>query len=488
MHTANHGCIWRLKAAFHLPGNFQVVLRRAILIALIGVLTGGGALARPAQPGSVDTGFAPSLDSNAVVYAVALQTNGQILLGGSFVSVGGMGITNLARLNPDGSLDASFNPARAVDKGYVDAIAIQADGKILVGGFFASSGFTAPANLCRLNTNGTVDNLFDPGLYVDSAVNSVVPLRGGGILFGGAFANVDGYVRRNIAELLPNGSLDTSFDACVASTAGAGATGLAVQSDDRILASGEFGFNSGAYRNGIARLSSCGVLDTNYASVPGVNPGGTAFTLALPSSGLAFLGGNFFNYNGTNSIGIIQLDSGGNVFTGFSPVNGITLGGTNFTIALQPDGKIIIGGEFEDYNGTTRYRIARIQANGALDPQFDPGTGPNNTVSAIAIQPDGKIIVTGKFTSFNSLPRIGIARLYGDQAPSVLSQPAVLGNGQFRLTFAGNNQVHYSLQASSNLNSWVGITNFTGTTNPIYLFDPSAASFKHRFYRAVSLP
>jgi uncharacterized delta-60 repeat protein len=488
MHSAIDRSISRLKSAFGLPGYFLVVSCRAALIGCLGALAGGIAAGQPAPPGSVDTGFAPSLDSNAVVYAVALQTNGQILIGGSFVAVGGVGITNLARLNPNGSLDASFNPARAVDKGYVDAIAVQPDGRILVGGFFASSGFTAPANLCRLNTNGTVDNLFDPGLYVDSAVNSVVPLRGGGILFGGAFANVDGFVRRNIAKLLPNGSLDTTFDACVASTAGAGATGLAVQSDDDILASGEFGFNSGAYRNGIARLSPCGILDTNYASVPGVNPGGTAFTLALPSSGQAFLGGNFFNYNGTNSIGIIQLDSGGNVFTGFSPASGITLGGTNFTIALQPDGKIIIGGEFDDYNGTTRHRIARIQANGTLDPQFDPGTGPNNTVSGIAIQADGKVIVTGKFTSFNSLPRIGITRLNGDQAPSVLSQPTVLVNGQFRLTFTGNNQVHYSLQASSNLNSWVGITNFTGTTNPIYLFDPAAASFKRRSYRAVSVP
>jgi uncharacterized delta-60 repeat protein len=465
-----------------------MIVRSAFLAALQILIAAGYASAQPALPGSLDASFVPALNSNAVVYAIALQTNGQIIIGGTFTSIGGIGITNLARLNTDGTLDATFNPGRAVDKGYVSALAVQPDGKVLAGGQFSSSDFSTPANLARLNTNGTVDTGFYSGLFVDAAVNAVVIQTNGGILIGGAFQMVGGYVRRSLARLFPNGSLDTTFDACVAASAGAGATGLALQTDGNILASGNFGFSTGAYRFGIARLSACGELDTNYATQIGMNSNATAFTLALPASGFAFLGGNFSTYDLTNSIGVVQLNGSGLVSANFRPLSGINPGGTNFTIAVQPDGKIVIGGEFTTYDGSTRHRIARINSNGLLDPQFDAGIGPDNSVSFMAIQGDGKILVAGKFTSVSGSLRSGLARLNGDQARSSLSQPTLLGDGQFQLIFKGVAQVHYALEASSNLSQWSAITNFTGTTNPMTLFDPVAQYYSNRFYRAVSLP
>src|SRR5436190_2256283 len=76
------------------------------------------------------------------------------------------------------------------------------------------------------------------------------------------------------------------------------------------------------------------------------------------------------------------------------------------TLALQPDGKILVGGEFWSVNGTPRNRIARLNDDGSLDPTFNPGAGPDYGVTAIAVQSDGRCIVGGLFTSFNGASRM----------------------------------------------------------------------------------
>ena len=83
-------------------------------------------------------------------------------------------------------------------------------------------------------------------------------------------------------------------------------------------------------------------------------------------------------------------------------------------LALQPDGKILIGGAFLFFNGTARNRLARLNADGTLDLTFNPGSGANDFVSAIAVQPDGKIIIGGAFTIYNGSSRLRIARLNSD--------------------------------------------------------------------------
>jgi uncharacterized delta-60 repeat protein len=83
------------------------------------------------------------------------------------------------------------------------------------------------------------------------------------------------------------------------------------------------------------------------------------------------------------------------------------------SIALQPDGKILIGGYFDTYNGTTRNRIARLNTDGSLDASFNPGTGANDGVRSIALQPDGKILIGGLFTAYNGTGRNRVARIRG---------------------------------------------------------------------------
>src|SRR5207253_6227813 len=179
------------------------------------------------SPGTLDPSFDPPLRAGAAVYVVALQTNGEILIGGAFATSGSNSVTNVARLNQDGSVDPTFNPGTAANRGYISAIATQPDGKILIGGYFNSTSGAASANLARLNFDGSVDGSFDPGLSIDDGVNAVLLQSDGKVLFGGAFQIVDFYLRRNIARVNADGKLDLTFDACVAAGAGSGATALA---------------------------------------------------------------------------------------------------------------------------------------------------------------------------------------------------------------------------------------------------------------------
>jgi len=101
----------------------------------------------------LDPTFNPKLNAFSAVYYVTLQPNGKILIGGAFLSINGTAITNVARLNQDGTLDLTFNPGSVARFGGVNAIAVQNDGKILLGGSFSSGLGSAPPNLARLNAN-----------------------------------------------------------------------------------------------------------------------------------------------------------------------------------------------------------------------------------------------------------------------------------------------------------------------------------------------
>src|SRR5215472_16453179 len=95
------------------------------------------------------------------------------------------------------------------------------------------------------------------------------------------------------------------------------------------------------------------------------------------SDGKYILFGSFNQYLGAHNR-IVRINSDGTVDGSFSPGTGAN--GQIFTAAFQSDGKIMIAGSFTTYNGTTRNRIARLNADGSLDMSFDPGTGPNNQI------------------------------------------------------------------------------------------------------------
>jgi uncharacterized delta-60 repeat protein len=144
--------------------------------------------------GALDAGFNPGADGT--VSCLALQANGQILVGGAFTTLGGQTRNRIARLNSNGMADTSFNPSADAP---VISIAVQADGKILVGGAFTNLSGQPCHGIGRLNTDGSADPTFNPG--VGGYVSSLALQTDGRILVGGSFQQLAGQQRNNIGRL-----------------------------------------------------------------------------------------------------------------------------------------------------------------------------------------------------------------------------------------------------------------------------------------------
>src|SRR6185369_3428667 len=113
--------------------------------------------------------------------------------------------------------------------------------------------------------------------------------------------------------------------------------------------------------------------------------------LAVQPDGKVFIGGNFSSVNGANRNGIARLNANGSLDSSFNPS---TSGGSVSSVDVQSDGRLLIGGSFTNVNGTNRNRIARLNANGNLDSSFNPGTGVfGGAVSSVALQSDGKVLI-----------------------------------------------------------------------------------------------
>jgi uncharacterized delta-60 repeat protein len=200
-------------------------------------------VARLNADGSLDTGFNPNAETS--VQSLAVQADGKVLIGGFFITMGGSTRNYVARLNANGSLDTGFNPNA---NNPVYSVALQADGKGLIGGLFTAVG-GAPRNyVARLNTDGTVDTGFNPN--ANNTVFGFAVQADGKVLIAGDFTTMGGVARNRIARVNADGSLDTSFNPDANSTV----TSLAVQADGRVLAGGAFSTMGGSTRNRLSRL------------------------------------------------------------------------------------------------------------------------------------------------------------------------------------------------------------------------------------------
>ncbi len=315
------------------PHLFETVARAVILLVQLVAF----APHAQAAAGEVDLSFDPGSGLDGSVGALALQPDGKILIAGNFTQVRGLARPGLARLNPDGSGDSSFDPATG---GF--ALVLQPDGKVLVGG-------------ARLHADGSLDTTFT----------------------------------------LP---LITGYDSISQSAA------MALQPDGRILIYGGFRAVGTTLRSGIARLNADGSLDESFLPDTSDNFYARVDAVTLQPDGKILIGGQSMTVDNA-SIARLNPDGSRDVSFNAGPDDFVS------AVTLQPDGKVLIGGLFQSVNGVARGGFARLEANGALDPEFVPGAGTSGWTIAIAVQPDGKII-TGRFSTGASGSKL--ARLYPD--------------------------------------------------------------------------
>ena len=396
-----------------------------------------------AADGTLDAGFsggavATKIDPSQFEYAlaVALQTDGKIIAAGHSV-LAGQGVIALVRYNTDGSLDTAFGNSGIVrtavgsDSAEAVAVAVQTDGKIVVAGTILATNLSGKGiAVLRYNGNGTLDTTFGApqtgivtatigtGSDTVAAALALYPPPDGRIVVAGHA--VTG-TQTNIVLLRynPNGTLDSTFGSSglVTTDMSADAVALAIAlqpADGKIVAAGSV--QNSSMDAVLLRYNTVGTLDSTF----GVNANGIVITdigsgnnfanaIALQVDGKIVVAGHAnVNFSlDTSDVALLRYNPDGMLDPGFG-TGGIVvtnLGGFDnaFSVALQPDNKIVVSGNTGSAGSVTRVAVVRYDAGGTLDPAFGTGgivitsaAGPSTIASgnAVLIHPDG-IVVAG---------------------------------------------------------------------------------------------
>jgi len=377
------------------------------------------------------TGYNKTFNINGVdsskfgntVNAIYEQTDKKVVVGGSFVNYAGTsGRNRLLRLNSDGTLDTTFC-TNAVDgskfNNTILAISVQTDNKILVGGAFINyAGTSGRSSLIRLNSDGTLDTAFCTNAVDSTKFNNTVFAidiqTDGKILVGGHFTTYAGTSGRDsLIRLNSDGTLDTTFctNAVDGSKFGNIVYAIDVQTDNKILVGGAFTNYAGTSgRDYLIRLNSDGTLDTTFCTnaVDGSKFGSAITSIAKQTDGKILVGGYFINYAGTSGRSyLIRLNSDGTLDTTFctNAVDGSKFSSTITSIAKQIDGKVLVGGIFTNYAGTSgRSYLIRLNSDGTLDTTFCTNAVDSNKFSSlihvIYVKTNTDIFVGGLFTNY----------------------------------------------------------------------------------------
>jgi uncharacterized delta-60 repeat protein len=242
-----------------------------------------------------------------------------------------------------------------------------------------------------------------------------------------------------------------------------------------------------AYSHVLTRLNANGARDAGFEeSMGAVGEAPTfVYAVAVQSDGKILVGGGFTAFKGANRNGIARLNANGSLDNGFNP--GAGTDGSVSSVALQRDGKVLIGGSFTSVNGTNRNNIARLDANGSLDSSFDPGTGADGIVRSIVLQPDGKVLIGDEFTTVNGVVRLQVARLCGDS----LARPQldIQRVGSNVVLSWPSNAADFRLQAATNLaggNNWQNVSATPSTIGSRFYLTTNAASTARMLYRLIA--
>lgn len=471
-----------------------------------GVVCGG--VVRIAADGTLDGSFSTGSGANGLVWDVALQPDGKIIIGGNFTSFNGTARNRIARLNSDGSLDPTFN-AGSGPNDFVRQVVLQPDGKVLIAGPFTECSGTPAQQLSRLGPNGALDpsfNAFWVGFTDFTTIISLCLEPNGMLLIGGASSGSG----TGVARLSSTGFYDSDYHINVPGgsigrivklsdgnvlVAGAGSWqgntihifqlrdewgalltdltfgGIGPNGQvydileipgNKVVVSGSFTTYAGVARDGIVRLNNDGTLDQTFTPSTGYGIGGW---LARQADGKILARGG--------AHGLVRVETNGDLDTSF-PLTGTGANGEVITLLVQPDGKILFGGQHMAYNGTVS-RFIRTNPDGTVDGSFDPELSmfgyviinsalqadgkvllvrdgaplvrlkPDGTadsgfltpqtdgqVKVAAIQPDGKILIGGSFTQVDFNPRGGVARLNADGSLHSSFNPGAGADGAVR--------------------------------------------------------
>jgi uncharacterized delta-60 repeat protein len=413
--------------------------------------------------GSIDTTFTAIVDGSTFdtnISKTIIQPDGKIIVAGIFDDVNGTPTNNLARLNPDGSTDSSFNTGTGFDDDVYD-IKLQNDGKIVVAGDFNLFNGSPQNKLVRLNGDGSVDTSFSSGsgtgrfqpsngFIAPRDVETVSIQNDGKIIIGGNFNRYNGIPVSKLTRLESNGSLDTSYNNVDdLGNSVASVTNSLIYSDGNIIAVGGFDNFNNYKKASIVKLTSSGNIDFNFNVTSGPSNGyfNTKINKVKKASGnKIYVAGRFGEYDDILSRNLARVNTDGTIDTSFSTGTNQSNGFDDEVLDFveQADGKVIVVGEFENYNQNTAPGIARLNADGSIDNTFNVGTGVdtanNERINTIVQLASGKLLVGGFFNQFNGFTTKHLVRLNANGSvdttfsvsdTSQVYHIHVMGNDQF---------------------------------------------------------
>ncbi len=372
-----------------------------------------------AQTAILDPTFNIGTGANGTVNGIVQQPDGKIVIVGDFSSFNGTPANRIVRLNQNGSIDPTFEMFIGPN-GSVHSIAVQSNGKLIVGGYFTSFDGTAKGNIARIKTDGSLDNTFNATLNDRPDVIKV--LIDDTIIVCGNFTYCNVPNRNRIAKLDVDGNLISTFSNGINSNNGFSnwVKNICIQPDNKVLAVGTFASfgvaSTSITRSNMARLNQDGSLDVNfYNSTTGANITNSPIenVAILPNNDIIIVGG--FTNNGVsgNKIGKVSFTTG-TFDSGFRITSGTGANDPIFSVLALADNKMLIAGAFTNYNGISRNKLAKVNNDGSLDTSFSVGTGFSGSagfINKMYLQDDGKLYVMGLFTNYNGSTVNNIVRL-----------------------------------------------------------------------------
>ena len=344
---------------------------------------------------TLNTSFTAGVsDGNSIGTVTAVQADGKILVGGNFAFANGTEKFGLVRLNSDGSIDSTFNVGGLGPNGIVYEIKVLGDGKIIIGGGFGTYNGTTIQGLARLNSNGTLDTTFNVGgVGVQGAVQGISIQADGKYVLTGGINAYNGTPKFSVIRVNTDGTLDTSFTSPFTGQVFVEQSGL--QSDGKIIIGGQFA--TGAYNN-FARLTTTGALDTTFNG-GGTGSNGPIFQTHVQTDNKILVGGPFSVINGTARNGMARLNADGTLDATFTPSP------TDFNspeyVAVKPNGQYVYAGDLRD-NAGDFFPIALVNTDGSLDGTFGRPQA-DNIGYHVTLQTDGKILLAGYFNNVEVL-------------------------------------------------------------------------------------
>ena len=367
------------------------------------------------------------------------EEHNRFYVAGAFDTYKGAPLNCIARFFLDGSPDEAFNTNAAnifdcylpnLAYSGVLFISLQSDGKPVVAGYDSVMfQYAFDGNyilMGRATQDGHIDQPYLTAIGSGLGIGGGYYPRGMGIqsddklVISGDFWAFNGIPAPRLVRIFPNGLIDSEFMMNIGTGLNSAMYHVMQQADGKLILSGDGSVFNGVAVPRVMRLNQNGTLDTMFTANGGTGLNGTSYHGCMQADGKILLSGSMTVFNGVSSPGIVRLNTDGTLDAAFSTNIGTGANGAVWAVAVQPDGKILLGGSFTQFNGLAHAGLVRLNIDGTMDTAYNNslGTGFVGQVGSVAVQSNGRILIAGGFSSFNGMPTpAGIIRLLPDMPP-----------------------------------------------------------------------